>query len=207
MAFKYVLRWLKRLFYGKEAVKLGLYGPPNAGKTTIANRICSEWSGEKLGKVSKIPHETKHVQMKENVEITFGEKTLNFSIIDTPGICPNISYKRFMRSGMTKSESMEWAEEAALGIVEALEWLDKVDATLVILDSTRRASGGEIDFIVDYVKAKKIPYLIVANKADLKTSKPNRIIKRFPKDNIIVISALTGRHFDHLYGAMQMFSA
>ena len=30
--------WINRIFKKKRA-KIGLYGPPNAGKTTLANRI------------------------------------------------------------------------------------------------------------------------------------------------------------------------
>ena len=36
--------WIKRIFKKKRA-KIGLYGPPNSGKTTLANRIVKDWSG------------------------------------------------------------------------------------------------------------------------------------------------------------------
>jgi len=31
--------WIKKVFKKRRA-KIGIYGPPNAGKTTLANRIC-----------------------------------------------------------------------------------------------------------------------------------------------------------------------
>ena len=62
-------RMWQRIFKKRESVKIGFYGPPNAGKTSIANKICKDWTGEELGIVSKVPHETRHVQFKEKVEI------------------------------------------------------------------------------------------------------------------------------------------
>jgi GTPase SAR1 family protein len=35
-------RVLHRLF-NKKHVKIGIYGPPNAGKTTLATRIARDW--------------------------------------------------------------------------------------------------------------------------------------------------------------------
>ena len=58
-----------KLFRKKENISLGFYGPPNAGKTSLANSICKDWTGEELGTVSPIPHETRSVQFKEQVEI------------------------------------------------------------------------------------------------------------------------------------------
>jgi stage III sporulation protein SpoIIIAA len=36
--------WINKIF-GKKRAKIGLYGPPNAGKTTLANKIVKDWSG------------------------------------------------------------------------------------------------------------------------------------------------------------------
>ncbi|MEK6840239.1 MAG: hypothetical protein AABX72_04815 [Nanoarchaeota archaeon] len=44
----FIKRVLNDLFSAKRNVKLGLYGPPNSGKTTLANRICKDWLGEKM---------------------------------------------------------------------------------------------------------------------------------------------------------------
>ncbi|MEM4263418.1 MAG: GTPase, partial [Candidatus Woesearchaeota archaeon] len=63
---KFFSKFLKR---SKKDVKLGLYGPPNSGKTTLANRICKDWLGEEMGSVSSIPHETREVQIKEQITL------------------------------------------------------------------------------------------------------------------------------------------
>ena len=47
---------------GKEKkLKIGFYGHPNSGKTTLANRMTRDWTGKSLGLVSEIPHETRRV--------------------------------------------------------------------------------------------------------------------------------------------------
>ena len=42
-----------RLFRKKKNIQLGFYGPVNAGKTTLANRISLDWLGKEIGKVSE----------------------------------------------------------------------------------------------------------------------------------------------------------
>jgi len=62
---KFISKVLKDIFKHHKKLKLGLYGPPNAGKTTLANRICKDWIGTEMGKVSAIPHETREIMEKE----------------------------------------------------------------------------------------------------------------------------------------------
>ncbi|HJJ99391.1 MAG TPA: 50S ribosome-binding GTPase, partial [Methanocorpusculum sp.] len=38
--------------FGKKRSRVGIYGPPNAGKTTLANRIVRDVAGEAIGPVS-----------------------------------------------------------------------------------------------------------------------------------------------------------
>ena len=53
--------WLKN-FFKKKRARIGIYGPPNAGKTTLANRIIRDWTGDAMGSVSPIPHETRRAR-------------------------------------------------------------------------------------------------------------------------------------------------
>src|SRR3990167_2060112 len=85
-------RIFSSIFKQKKELKLGFYGPPNAGKTSLANRICKHFTGEEVGTVSKIPHETRAIQFKEKVEISYKGKKMVFKIIDTPGIATKIEY-------------------------------------------------------------------------------------------------------------------
>ena len=93
--------WMK-FFKSQGQVKLGFYGPPNAGKTSLANKICQDWLGEDIGSVSKIPHETRNVQFKEKVEIERNGKKLEFKLIDTPGIATKIDFEEFIQFGLSK---------------------------------------------------------------------------------------------------------
>mgnify|MGYP002391998471 FL=1 len=69
MVAKKLRNFFKRIFLGifkqKKELKLGFYGPPNAGKTSLANRICKDFTGEEIGSLSMIPHETSAAQFKE----------------------------------------------------------------------------------------------------------------------------------------------
>ena len=78
--------WINRIFKKKRA-KIGLYGPPNAGKTTLANRICEglERGRVPLETVSPIPHETRRAMRKEGVMINANGSTIELDIVDTPG--------------------------------------------------------------------------------------------------------------------------
>ena len=71
---KFFQKLFTNLFRRKKHIRLGLYGPPNAGKTTLANKICQDWLGEDLGSVSNVPHETREIQIKEQVTIIIGRK-------------------------------------------------------------------------------------------------------------------------------------
>src|SRR3989338_8553546 len=127
--------WFYTLFGLKKTVRLGIYGSVNVGKTTLANRICKDWTGEEIGKVSHIPHETRHVQFREEVEIKYKEKSLKFKLVDTPGIATKIDYEDFMKMKLKKKEAQKRAKEATQGVIESIKWLDDVDAVVVVLDS------------------------------------------------------------------------
>ena len=140
MGIKIITDFFKRIlgsiFKGRKELAIGFYGPPNAGKTSLANKICKDWTGEEIGKVSKIPHETRNVQFKEKVEIEYKGKKLTFKLVDTPGISTKIDYEDFMKFGMNKKESQSRAKEATQGVIESIKWLEDMDAVFVFLDST-----------------------------------------------------------------------
>ena len=140
MAIKIFRNFFKRifsgLFRGKGEIKLGFYGPPNAGKTSLANRICKDFTGKGMGSVSKIPHETRNVQFREKVEIEYKGKKMMFKLVDTPGIATKIDYEDFLKYKMNKKAARNRAKEATQGVIESIKWLDDMDVVVIVLDAT-----------------------------------------------------------------------
>ncbi len=192
-------RMFNLFFRRNREISLGFYGPPNAGKTSLANRICKDWTGEDIGKVSKMAHETRNVQFKEEVEIKYKEKSLKFKLVDTPGIATKVDYEDFMKAKMKKKQAQKRAKEATQGIVEAIRWLDDMDAVIVVLDSTENPYSQVNLTIVGNLVARDIPVLVVANKIDLKKSDTKKIEAAFPDYEVVGISAKQGKNMDEFY--------
>lgn len=195
-------RLLRDIFRRKRHIKLGLYGPPNGGKTTLANKICMDWLGEEMGKVSTIPHETREIQMKEQLTLDSAGKKLSFSLVDTPGIATKIDYEDFMKAGLDEVESKERAKEATKGVIEAIKWLDDMDSVIVVLDSTLDPYSQVNLTIIGNLVARNIPVLIAANKADLKKADIKRIESAFPQYPVVGISAKYGTNIENLYASL-----
>jgi len=188
---------------GKEKkLKIGFYGHPNSGKTTLANRMTNDWIGKPIGLVSEIPHETRRVYRQEHVTLKHDGVELDFDIIDTPGIATKIDYKNFLKFGLSETEAKERAKEATKGIIEAIKWLDDITGVLLVIDSTQDPLTQANITIIGNLEARKIPFLIVANKIDLPESSAERISSVFPQHTVVPISALHGEHTDDLYRAM-----
>ena len=195
-------RILRNIFGRKSNVKLGFYGPPNAGKTSLANRICQDWTGEKIGEVSNVPHETRHVQFKEKVEIEYKGKKLIFKMIDTPGIATKIDYEDFLKFGLKKNEAKRRAKEATQGIIESIQWLDDMEAVVIVLDASENPYSQVNITIIGNLVARKIPVLIVANKIDLKKADVSKIESTFPDYDVVGISAKDGLNMEEFYESL-----
>ncbi len=187
-------------FFGKKGeIKLGFYGSPNAGKTSLANRLCQDWIGEDLGTVSRTPHETRKVQIKEKVEIERNGKKIEFKLIDTPGIATKVDFEDFLKFGLKKKEAQKRAKEATQGIIESIKWLDDMDAVIVLIDATQNPYSQVNITIIGNLVARKIPVLIVANKIDLKKADIKKVQGAFPEYNVVGISAKNGDNMEEFY--------
>jgi GTPase len=198
----FVKRMIDNIFSKKKNIKLGIYGPPNAGKTTLANRVCKDWLGERMGSVSKIPHETRNVQIKEEVTIKYDGKEMSFNIIDTPGIATKIDYENFMDYKMKSKQAKSRAKEATKGVIEAIKWLDNVDVCLVVLDSTENPYSQVNVTIIGNLAARDIPVMVVANKIDLRKSNIRRVENAFPQYEVVGISADKGKNMEEFYESL-----
>jgi len=199
MHFHHLFSWLRGLFGSRKTFSLGLYGAVNTGKTTLANRISMDWTGEPVGTVSEIPHETRAVQKKERIEINVDGKRLTMNLLDMPGIATKVDYREFVRFGMKPNEAQQRAKEATKGIVEAIKWLEHVDVALVVMDACQDPYTQVNLTILGNLEARNIPVIIVANKIDKKNAKPDRIRTAFPQHKVVEISALKGDNINGLY--------
>ncbi|MBI2106363.1 50S ribosome-binding GTPase [Candidatus Woesearchaeota archaeon] len=199
MGFFDYLKSILKIFQIKKTVRLGLYGPVNAGKSSLANKISLDWLGEEMSEVSKIPHETREIKVKERVKIKSNGKELDFNLIDTPGIATKVDYEEFLKFKMSKTEAKKRAKEATQGVIEAIKWLENVDCVLVVLDATENPYDQVNVTIIGNLAARNIPVLIVANKVDLKSANIKRIESAFPQYNVVGISALKGTNIEDFY--------
>jgi len=194
-------------FAKRNEIKLGLYGPPNGGKSTLANRICEDWLGEVMSTVSHIPHETREIVMKEQVTIKNKKgKELTFSLVDTPGIATKVDYEEFLKKGIGKEEAKKRAKEATKGVIDSIKWLDKMDSVIVVLDGTQDPYSQVNVTIIGNLQARDIPVLIVANKVDLKKSSIDAIQSAFPQYKVIGISAKYGKNIEEFYEELFKFA-
>jgi hypothetical protein len=200
---KIITNFARRIFSGifkkRGEVKLGFYGSPNAGKTSLANKICQDWLGEDLGSVSKMPHETREIQIKEKVVIDRDGKKIEFKLIDTPGIATRIDFEDFMKFGLKRKAAQNRAKEATQGIIESIKWLDDMDAVVVLIDSTVNPYSQVNITILGNLVARNIPVLVVANKIDLKKSNIKKVKGAFPDYDVVGISTKTGENIEEFY--------
>ncbi|MEE9525473.1 MAG: Era-like GTP-binding protein [Candidatus Woesearchaeota archaeon] len=200
----FINKFFKNFFKGKGQVKLGLYGPPNAGKSTLANKICQDWLGEDMSTVSNVAHETREIIIKEQVNIKSkdGKKELAFNLVDTPGIATKIDYEDFMKAGMKASQAKKRAKEATKGVVDSIKWLDDMDAVTIVLDATKDPYSQVNITIIGNLAARDIPVLLVANKVDLKKADVKRIQDAFPQYGVVGVSAKYGKNIQDFYDAL-----
>lgn len=192
--------FFSNLFSAQEDdVSIGIYGPPNAGKSTLSNQISLDLTGEEMSDVSEVPHETRAVEKKEKVAIEADGRSIDINLLDMPGITTNVDFKDFKEHGMEEDDAKGRAKEATKGIVEAVKYLDDVDACLVIFDSTKDPYTQVNVTIIGNLEAKDIPILVLANKIDKEEADPERVRDAFPQHPVLEVSAKEGENIDKLY--------
>jgi GTP-binding protein Era len=154
---------------------VSLLGRPNAGKSTLLNRLV----GEKLAIVSDKPQTTRTrivgVRNYDDGQVVF---------VDTPGI-----HKPMHRMNVRMVDA-------------ALEAMRDVDVLALVVDVSVKAGPGD-QFLLDTIKDVKKPVFLLLNKVDL-VAKPkllpiiDRYRKAYPFAEIVPLSAADGTNVDVL---------
>jgi hypothetical protein len=195
-----ITRVTELLFSGPEPKRIGIYGPPNAGKTTLANRIARDWTGDAVGPESRIPHETRRARRKEDVEIERDGRTVTIDIVDTPGVTTKVDYEEFLDHDMEEDDAIRRSREATEGVAEAMHWLrEDVDGVIYVLDSTKDPISQVNTMLIGIIESQDLPVLIFANKTDLEESNVKRIADAYPQHEVVALSALEGDNMDSVY--------
>lgn len=154
---------------------VALVGRPNAGKSTLLNRLV----GQKLAIVSDKPQTTRNriagVRNFPAGQVVF---------VDTPGM-----HRPMHRLNVRMVDA-------------ALEALRDVDVVTVVVDA-REPSGGGDRYLMDVVRKVTQPRVLALNKVDgLGKERLLPIIERYSRDvgfaDIVPVSALTGENVDRL---------
>lgn len=185
---------------GSEPKRIGIYGPPNSGKSTLANKICEDWTGEPLGTEGPVPHETRRAQKRENVVIEHGNKEVEIDIVDTPGVTTEVDEQEFMDVGMDDESSRRRAREATEGVAEAMHWLrEDVDGVIYMMDATEDPFMQTNTMLLGIIESRDLPVIVLANKIDLEEADAQRIADAFPQHTTVPVSAKERENTDDVY--------
>ncbi len=169
-----------------KAGLVALVGRPNAGKSTLLNRLVQQ----KLAIVSDKPQTTRNrIVGVRNYPRPSGDQAIRPSIegqvvfVDTPGV-----HKPLHRLNVRMVDA-------------ALDTLKEVDLIAVVVDVSEPSGGGD-RFLMDVVKRSKTPRILVLNKVDA-MDKPALLprLVEYEKEGfeeMVPVSALTGENVDRL---------
>lgn len=188
------------LFQSEEPARIGIYGPPNSGKSTLANRICRDWTGNELGSEGPMPHETRRAKSQKDITIEQNGKSVTIDIVDTPGVTTSVDKEEFIDYNMDDESAEIRAREATEGIAEAMHWLrEDVDGVLYMMDSTDDPYTQVNTMVTGIIESQGLPALVLANKTDLDDSDAESIKDAYPQHEMVPISAKDGDNMDDLY--------
>lgn len=146
-----------------ERIHIGIFGRRNAGKSSIINAM----TGQNLAIVSDVAGTTTDPVLKAMELLPLGPVV----IIDTPGLDDE-------------------GELGKLRVQKAYQVLNKTDIAVVVIDGSVGSTAADAA-ILERIREKNIPYIIVKNKSDLQAAEQD-------KENEISVSAKTGQNIYEL---------
>ena len=142
-----------------ERLHIGIFGKRNAGKSSIINAI----TGQELAIVSEVKGTTTDPVYKAMELLPLGPVVM----IDTPGLDDE-------------------GELGAMRVRKSYQVLNKTDIALVVADAADGVGAAETA-LIERIRKKGIPYLIVYNKSDVGA-------QPVMSENSISVSAKTGEN-------------
>ena len=167
-----------------NSIKIAVVGRPNAGKSSIVNRIL----GEDRVVVSDIAGTT-----RDAIDSNFRYNGKDYTIIDTAGL---------RRKRAVENESIE-----SYSVIRSMDAIKRADIVLIVFNASEEISEQDVR-IAGYVHEENKPSIIIMNKWDL-VEKNDRTILKYQKDldeklkfmnyfKTLYISALTGKRFNEI---------
>lgn len=139
-----------------ERVHIGIFGRRNAGKSSLINAL----TGQDLAIVSEEKGTTTDPVLKAMELLPLGPVVM----IDTPGLDDE-------------------GELGRLRVQKAYQILNKTDIALLVVDGSAGMTEDDVK-ILERIREKKIPYLVVFNKSDLLSDGDGSFIKDGNAENI-----------------------
>jgi len=167
----------------EDSIKIAVIGKPNAGKSSIINRII----GEERVIVSDIPGTT-----RDAIDTKFERNSKKYTLIDTAGI-------------RKKSKVLESVEKYS--VLRAFTAVERADICVLVIDADKGVTEQDIR-IAGYSHDSNKGMVIVINKWDL-IEKDNSTFKEFTEEirqklayatyaPILTVSALTGQRVNKI---------
>lgn len=150
-----------------ERVHIGFFGKRNAGKSSVMNAV----TGQDIAVVSDVMGTTTDPVYKSMELLPLGPVVM----MDTPGIDDE-------------------GELGALRVRKSYQVLNKTDVAVLVIDGTAGISP-EDEALLERIRRKKIPYLVVLNKIDLTAEEKGRQIREelgLSESGFVPVSASDG---------------
>lgn len=171
-----------------QTLKIALVGRPNAGKSSIVNRLL----GENRVVVSNVAGTT-----RDAIDSKFRYNGKEYILIDTAGI-------RRQRSVL--NESVE-----SYSVIRSMEAIKRADIVLIVFDASEEISEQDVR-IAGYVHEENKPSIIIMNKWDL-VEKDGHTINEYKQTlseklsfmsyfKPLFLSALTGKKCEKIMSAV-----
>lgn len=172
-----------------DTIKLAIVGKPNAGKSSLINRLV----GEDRVIVSNIAGTT-----RDAVDIPFKYNGKKYSLIDTAGM---------RRKSKIEDETVE-----RYSIIRTLNSIRNADVVVLVIDVNEEISDQDLK-IASYIDEQNKPFVIVMNKWDL-IDKDTNTMDKFKANmdsefsfvsyyKAVYLSALTGKRVEKLMLAVE----